>query len=288
MAMLSTVSVFTLAYSQDSANEEKPTFYRLVPGTYVNGWPRFTITYPKDWVEERPALQEVFRMSAPDPNQGDRFVVTMVSNPLPVDTLGDRQVTNFKKVAQDVTLVSDKPSQLRDGTLARQIEIKMISNGLPLNYCALGTKRGNLWVNIGVGSRSGRIREDLKAILYSLEVQPGKDEQVKLPPDVQEFLDTWRSAVLSHDMAKVMAHFSDKYLDSGLRKGELERIWRLMIGAITSVEVGVTDFEAAGDRAYLAGFMNTYWGKNPLREISIIKESGEWKWYGNQRDPRSP
>jgi hypothetical protein len=85
-------------------------------------------------------------------------------------------------------------------------------------------------------------------------------------------------------MAKVMAHFSDKYLDSGLRKGELERIWRLMIGAITSVEVGVTDFEPAGDRAYLAGFMNTYWGKNPLREISIIKESGEWKWYGNQRD----
>jgi hypothetical protein len=25
------------------AQADTPTFYRLVPGTYVNGWPRFTI-----------------------------------------------------------------------------------------------------------------------------------------------------------------------------------------------------------------------------------------------------
>jgi hypothetical protein len=34
-------SFLATAQPQDSANEEKPTFYRLVPGTYVNGWPRF-------------------------------------------------------------------------------------------------------------------------------------------------------------------------------------------------------------------------------------------------------
>jgi hypothetical protein len=68
---------FTPAQAQEPATVEKPTFYRLTPGVYVNGWPRFTITYPKNWVEEKPALQEIFRVSAPDPNQGDRFVVTM-------------------------------------------------------------------------------------------------------------------------------------------------------------------------------------------------------------------
>jgi hypothetical protein len=41
-----------IAHAQDAANDQTPTFYRLVPGTYVNGWPRFTIHYPKDWVEK--------------------------------------------------------------------------------------------------------------------------------------------------------------------------------------------------------------------------------------------
>jgi hypothetical protein len=60
-----------------------------------------------------------------------------------------------------------------------------------------------------------------------------------------------------------------------------------MIGGVTSVEVGITDFVRAGDRAYPAGFFKGFpgfWGKGMLRETSIIKESGEWKWYGNQRD----
>jgi len=48
--------------------------------------------------------------------------------------------------------------------------------------------------------------------------------------------------------------------------------------------VGITDFVPAGDRAYLAGFTVTNGSKWPLYGASIIKENGEWKWYGNQRD----
>ena len=44
------------AHAQDSAKDDKPTFYHLVPGTYVNPWPRFTVTYPKEWTAERPTL----------------------------------------------------------------------------------------------------------------------------------------------------------------------------------------------------------------------------------------
>jgi hypothetical protein len=42
--------------AQSPAPDDKPTFYKLTPGTYVNGWPRFTMTYPKDWVEKLPAF----------------------------------------------------------------------------------------------------------------------------------------------------------------------------------------------------------------------------------------
>ena len=285
MAVLSAVSVVAPAHAQDTAKEEKPTFYRLTPGTYVNGWPRFTISYPKDWVEEKPAVQEIFRASDPDQIHGEKFVVAIGPSPQPLDKLADRQVTNFKALASDVTLLSDKRTQLRDGTPAQEVEIQAILSGLPLNYCALATKKGDLWITTGVGSRRGRIREDLKAILYSSDFQQGKDEPVKVSTDIQEFIDRWRNDIVSHDVAKVMNHYSDRFLDSGNKKGAIERFWKRYIGFTTSYEVGITELVLAGDKVYLTGFSIVNGTKWPLGGTSIIKENGEWKWYGNQRDP---
>jgi hypothetical protein len=81
-----------------------------------------------------------------------------------------------------------------------------------------------------------------------------------------------------------MTHFSDKYLNSGVRKGEIERFIRQMIGSITSFEVGITDLVPEGDQVYIAGFAISNGTKVVLQGTSIIKENGEWKWYGNQRD----
>jgi hypothetical protein len=90
--------------------------------------------------------------------------------------------------------------------------------------------------------------------------------------------------MVSHDLAEVMTHYSDRYLNSGVRKGEMERMFRQIIGLVTSADVCITEFVPGGERAYLTGFAITNSGKGPLIETSIIKESGEWKWYGNQRD----
>jgi hypothetical protein len=119
-----------------------------------------------------------------------------------------------------------------------------------------------------------RIGEDLKAILYSLEFEPSKDEPVKVPLDIQEFLDKYCSDIVSHDVANVMAHFSDRFLLSGVKKGEIERSIRQMIGSITSCEVGITELVPAGDRAYVAGFQSWTLQKWALG-TSIIKEGGE-------------
>jgi hypothetical protein len=73
--MLLVGNFFAPVHAQDTAKEEKPTFYRLIPGVYVNGWPRFTITYPKDWVEETPLPQEVFRAGTADPTLGEKITV---------------------------------------------------------------------------------------------------------------------------------------------------------------------------------------------------------------------
>jgi hypothetical protein len=284
-------STIVPSYAQAPTSDNTPTFYRLVPGTYVNGWPRFTVKYPKEWVEERPAVGEVFRVgTGPQPPFNDCRINV---NPAPAGwstgTAADEWVQGLKGWGfSDVTVVSDKPSQLRDGTPVQEVRLHMVSNGEPVDLLGLMTKRGGLVVRIMVAwyPRYGT-GEHLKAVLYSLQFEPEKDKPVTVPPDVREFLDQWGNDVVAHDVAKVMSHYSEGFLNSGNRKKLVEEAYRRIIGGITSHEVGITDFVAAGDRTYLAGFTTVNGTMRvPLgNHASITKENGEWKWYGNQRDP---
>ena len=275
--------------SQAPATSDIPVFYRPVPGLYVNPWPRLTITYPKDWVERRPNLNETFRVSAPGPVPYPEFVYTpwYGGEALPLEKMAGAVVGFFKQIAQAVTITSDKPSRLRDGTSAREFELHMLLNGAPFDTMGLAAKKGDLLINMAVGSLKGRIGEDLKAILYSIDFQPEKDKPVEVPPDVRVFLDKVDNDIVSQDVAKVMSHYSDRFLNSGVRKGEVERYWRQFIHYWISARRVVTGFFPEGDRAYLAGFAITNVGTFPITwpiSDAIIREDGEWKFCGNQRD----
>jgi hypothetical protein len=228
---------------------------------------------------------ETFRASVPGPVQFPSLGVMVNPYPLPLDRLADALMQVLKSYATDVTLLSDTPSRLRDGTPRREIEFKMVVNGVPWNFLNVATKKDDTLIHTVVRSTTGKIGEDLKAIPYSLEFQPGKDEPVKVPPDIQEFIDRWSNDIVSHDVAKVMSYYSDRFLDSGNKKGEIERFHRQTITSTMSFEMYVIDFVAAGDKAYLAGFDSVNGARWPLRGTSIIRENGEWKWYGNQRNP---
>ena len=39
------------AQAQSPGIDAKPTFISPTPGLFVNGWPPFTVSYPKEWVE---------------------------------------------------------------------------------------------------------------------------------------------------------------------------------------------------------------------------------------------
>ena len=84
-----------------------------------------------------------------------------------------------------------------------------------------------------------------------------------------------------------MSHYSERYLNSGVRKAAQERFLEPIGRGIRSFEVTITDFVPAGDKAHIAGFRTGYWGKDYLRETTLIKENGEWRFYGNQRDAPS-
>ncbi len=275
---------FAPSLAQSATNDQTPTFYRLVPGTYVNPWPRFTIHYPKDWVERRPMAIENYRASVPGPVPSPSLVV-MVGYPVPLEKVADAVITAVKSYATDVILVSDKPSRLRDGTPARELELRMVVNGVPRNSFDVATRKGDVLIHTVVTSVTGTIGEDLKAIPYSMEFQPDKDKPVELPPDVEAFFKAAMSNRLSHDLARIMADYSDRYLNSGMKKGEMGRFLQPYIGSLTSERAVITDFVPAGDRAYYTGFVVSNLGTFQAGETSIIKENGEWKLYGNQRDP---
>ena len=45
--VLLTGNSFSLTHAQTPGTDLKPTFISPTPGLYVNGWPPFTVTYPK-------------------------------------------------------------------------------------------------------------------------------------------------------------------------------------------------------------------------------------------------
>ncbi len=158
----------------------------------------------------------------------------------------------------------------------------------------LATKKDDAWIWVNVYDDKGTIGDDLKRIVYSLKVAQGKQEPVKVPPDVQAFIDKWCSDIESHDADRIMTNYSDQYLGNGFNKAAVAQWYRtgpdspIQLG-ITSATVTVTIFEPLGDKAYLAGFFG---GKPksggpgptpPIADNQLIKENGQWKWYGNHK-----
>jgi hypothetical protein len=278
-------SVFTPVFAQSPTSSDTSTFYRLVPGTYVNGYPRFTIAYPKDWAERPPFVERggVFRVTPPGGTYLHELSILVNAYPAPLGKFSDLIMRTYKSLSVSATIVSDRTIRLPDGTQAQEVETTAIWSYGPRTEVAVGIKKGEWWTMITVASRDTRISDDLRAIPYSIKYEPDKDRPVTVPPDVQEFFDRFSSDVLSHDLPKVMSHFSDRYLNSGTRKGGAEQGWRQFIGYYTSNRAVHTDFVPAGDIVHTAGFVLTNLGALPTTN-SIIKEDGEWKWYGNQRD----
>jgi hypothetical protein len=292
---------FTPAHAQAPANDLKPTFISPTPGLYVNGWPPFTVSYPKEWMEQPgPGPTTVFRAGVPRPDLRPDFYLPSTNigvflSPLPLEEWARIMMPVALQLGTDIKVLSDKPSQLKDSSPAREAELEFIirNTGIKLNDFVLMTKKESIWVVIHL-TDDKKIGEDLKRIAYSLTFPQRREEPVKVPPDVRAFLDMWCADVVSHDVTTMMAHFSDRFLWSGAGKAWIEQVYRndptapIHWGTI-SCEPTVTVFESRGDKAYLDGFFleKAKGGANarkmPMLFQQIVNEHGEWKWFGDQK-----
>jgi hypothetical protein len=294
------VLVAALVHAQTPAIDLKPTFISPTPGLYVNGWPAFTVSYPKEWVEWPTLPGATFSAGGRRPDlPADYFLpslnISYFPLPLPLEDWAKFTMANWANYA-DVKVLSDRPSRLKDGTPAREVELEfVVKNGSTAKVFLLVTKKKDdyfYWIR--VKSDKGLAGEDLKRIAYSLAFQPDREKPVQVPPDVKAFLDMHCADVVSHDVKAIMEHFSDRFLSSGMSKAYLEQGYRNDPGSpiqkgVISQEATVTVFEPRGDKAYLDGFfLAKFKGdadalKHAMLYQQIIKEHGEWRWFGNQK-----
>ena len=308
LVMAVMVLVAALVHAQAPPNDLKPTFISPTPGLYVNGWPAFTVSYPKEWVEgpvAGPGAVFEAGVARPDlPTGFQNLTILVFANPLPLEDWPGIFMPTWINMFTDIKVLSDKPSLLKDGTPAREVEVEFIPKFDPLGRSQenpprvsglqLVTKKDATWVSVFLTDDKGKLGEDLKRVAYSLTFLPGREEPVQVSPDVRAFLDMYCADVVGHDVKAIMAHFSDRFLFSGMNKAFVERRLRndsrspIQMGVI-SQEATVTVFEARGDKAYVDGFWlqktkdDATALKAPIYYQQIINEHGQWKWFGNQK-----
>jgi len=283
--------------AQSPANDPKPTFISPTPGLYVNGWPAFTVSYPKEWVEMPPPPNAVLQVgvSRPDLPPSPRLNILVYVSAFPLEDWAKVFMPVWVEYSTDIKVLSDKPVQLKDGTPAREVETEWVrKNGIKENGLLLMTKKEFTCVAILLAADKGKLGEDVKNYVYSLTFLRGREEPVNVPPDVRAFLDMYCVDVVSHDIKTIMEHFSDRLLWSGGGKASVEHYFRNdptspIHQDVISEEAIVTVFEPHGDKAYLDGFylekikgeVNSR--KMPMYGQQIINEHGEWKFFGNQK-----
>jgi hypothetical protein len=303
--VLLTGGFLTLSRAQAPGTDLKPTFISPTPGLCVNGWPPFTVSYPKEWVEVSQMPGNVCRIEGSRPGllPGTHLPIlsaSVLSAPLPLEDWAKIIMPVVQVIGTDIKVLTDKPSRLKDGTPAREVEIEYVpaygltpgkaTDAPKMIFYYLLTRRDLAFIWVTVNEEKARFGEDLKKHVHSLTFLPGKEAPVTVPPDVQAFLDMYGADFGSGDVKTLMTHFSDRFLHSGMNKPSYERAFLIIRGNSPGRAVAtVTVFEPHGDRAYVDGFFlftakdGTTPVKGPMSFQQIIKEQGQWKWFGNQK-----
>jgi len=106
---------------------------------------------------------------------------------------------------------------------------------------------------------------------------------VKLPVDVKAFIAEFNQAYADKDFAKVADFMSDSFLLSGMTKQSILESYKVSASYLSESEMILTGFELQGNIAKIEGVRKDKYFEFPLPTgYMMIKENGQWKWYGNQ------
>ncbi len=125
---------------------------------------------------------------------------------------------------------------------------------------------------------------DLVATAVQRERPPKKPlVPVDLPPDVKAFITDYNQASYNKDLLKISELISDRFLHEGVTK---QMAVSFLAGAnsyISEAKIIITRFEPVGEKVDVDVWLkDKYFESLFMKGSRLIKENGNWKWYGNQ------
>jgi hypothetical protein len=106
---------------------------------------------------------------------------------------------------------------------------------------------------------------------------------VELPTDVKTFITDYNQARFNKDVVKMADSISDRFLHDGVTKQMALRFLSGTGSYTSQAKIIITRFEPEGDEAKIDVLLKDKYFEAPFMIGSkLIKENGNWKWYGNQ------
>ncbi|GAG64746.1 unnamed protein product [marine sediment metagenome] len=137
---------------------------------FRNDTPGFSIKYPDYFIELNPTQisKAIFTASYADLNL--EINVSTISPKRRLEELPKKIVRGLKIMTNEIKTISDGPTNLRDGTPARETLFEYKVVGLfKTRSMHLSAIRDGKWIRIVISAAANNLSEKLKEILYSLE-----------------------------------------------------------------------------------------------------------------------
>ena len=116
--------------------------------------------------------------------------------------------------------------------------------------------------------------------------RPAKEplKPADLSSDARAFVDGFNQALKDTDMVKIAEFISDRFLVSGATKQMFIKVLSQSPAYMKTFKIVLTNFDVNGDIAVVDGAIKDKYFEIPLISgIMLIREDGQWKWYGNQK-----
>ena len=137
---------------------------------FRNDSPSFTVAYPDYFIEVNPSpiSKAIFTASYADINL--EITVSKVSPKRRLDELPKKLVRPFKIIANEIEIISNELTNLKDGTPAYETTIELKIVGIFKNKIMnLSVIKDEKWIRVSISAAANNLTEKLKDILYSLE-----------------------------------------------------------------------------------------------------------------------
>jgi len=138
--------------------------------TFEHPSPRFSMTYPADWMELHPIMDPNYVFNAGFPGRDLLIHVSDIPSGLTLENTTKAVAEVLKLFGNEINIISDKQTQLKDGTPGQEGVIEYLLRGvMNMKLIIVSCFKDNKWIRVRVSGQTRLYNEEFKEIVYTLE-----------------------------------------------------------------------------------------------------------------------